>query len=77
MFHPSPQITPRSRVNHGGSSLPDNNASIIKPVDRLVLATSASLPLSPEPSSSHSAITEPIWWHCMEEEYATLVSNIS
>jgi hypothetical protein len=49
--------------------------AIIMPMDRLVLTASASLPLSPEPSSTYSALTNPIWHHSMEEEYAILVTN--
>jgi hypothetical protein len=36
-------------------------ASIVKPVDQLVLEASTSSPLCPEPSFTHSALADPIW----------------
>jgi hypothetical protein len=52
-----------------------HTTSIVKLFDQLVLATSASSPLSLEPSSACSALDDPIWRRTME--YAALVANNS
>jgi hypothetical protein len=47
---------------------------IVKLVDKLILATFTSLPLSPKPSSACSALINLVYRRAMEE-YATLVTN--
>jgi hypothetical protein len=53
-------------------------ASVLRPVDRLILAaTTSSTPpdASPVPSSVRTALADPHWRRAMEEEYAALLAN--
>jgi hypothetical protein len=53
-------------------------ASVLRPVDRLILAadrTTTPPDASPIPSSVRTALADPHWRRSMEEEYATLLAN--
>jgi hypothetical protein len=49
-------------------------AGVLQPIERLVLSTTTSSALSPEPSSVRVALADPSWQRAMEE-YEALQAN--
>jgi hypothetical protein len=72
VYHP---VTLQPGPRHVHLMVTRQPIGVLRPVDHLVLLTSTSLTLSPEPSSTRGALAVSNWHHAMVEECVALLEN--